>query len=102
MYGCVCVCVVVRLLSQLRENISQEYQQIRVAVLTNPALAAWTQDGNLLPVGTMALLEKVEWSQLMPEDGGGPLVYRSCFSLAPTTHKLYVIPHQTFLFCYYV
>ena len=29
-------------------------------------------DGDLLPVGTMALLEKVEWSQLTPEEGGPP------------------------------
>jgi hypothetical protein len=33
-----------------------------------------TQDGGLMPVGTMALMEKVEWSQLTPEEGGPPEV----------------------------
>jgi hypothetical protein len=32
------------------------------------------QDGDLLPVGTMALLEKVEWSQLTPEEGGDEMM----------------------------
>ena len=32
------------------------------------------KDGGLMPVGTMALMEKVEWSQLTPEEGGPPEV----------------------------
>ena len=32
------------------------------------------QDGGLMPVGTMALMETVEWSQLTPEEGGPPQV----------------------------
>ena len=42
----------------------------RACLLAHRFTVALGQDGKLLPVGTMALLNKVEWSQLTPEEGG--------------------------------